>query len=108
VTEAFRRRRSSFLFGSPWISTCWDAGSLDARFHILGVTRGCEMLAWGVEPFVVGDKAPRRWVSAGSEQGLRRTLLRALDAHLIRAGLRAVNVRRAWRELGGGMGTPHP
>ena len=58
------------------------------------------MLVWGVEPFVVGDKAPRRWVSAGSEQGLRRTLLRALAAHLIRAGLRAVNVRRAWRELG--------
>lgn len=95
------KRRLGFISGNPRVSTCPDAGAVGARSHIMGVTGGFKKLGWEVEPFVVGDRVPQRWVTAGSEQSVRRKLLHALAADLVLPILCAVNARRAWRELGG-------
>ena len=68
---------------------------------MLGVMGAFEDLGWEVEPFIVGDRSPRKFTAEGSQRALSGGVLRTLAADLVRLTLGAVNARRAWRQLGG-------
>lgn len=67
----------------------------------MGVMGAFEDLGWEVDPFIVGDRSPRKFTAEGSQRALSGGVLRTLAADLVRLTLGAVNARRAWRELGG-------
>jgi glycosyltransferase involved in cell wall biosynthesis len=94
------KRRLGFLSGGPLISTRPDAKTIAARAHILGLIRAFERLGWEVEPFIVGDRVPRRLVTVSPKQSTMRRFLLALAADLILPVLGVTNAQRAWRELG--------
>ncbi len=94
------KRRLGFLSGGPHISTLPDAKTIAARAHISGVIRAFERLGWEVEPFIVGDRVPRRLVTVSPKQSPMRRFLFALVADLILPALGVMNAQRAWRELG--------
>jgi glycosyltransferase involved in cell wall biosynthesis len=68
---------------------------------VLGVMGAFEDLGWEVDPFIVGDRSPRKFTAEGSQRALSGGFFRTLVADLVRLTLGAVNARRAWRELGG-------
>jgi glycosyltransferase involved in cell wall biosynthesis len=90
-----------YLSGAPRVSTRPDAELTGPRTHVLGVVRAFEELGWNVEPFIAGDRVPRRWVTNGSENGVSGGSFRTLVADLVRLASGPLNAWRAWRELGG-------
>ena len=95
------KQRLGFLSGSLRTSTRPAATTTGARAHILGTMRAFEMLGWEVEPFIIGDRMPRRWVTSGSGRGVRHRYSLALAADLMLPIVGFVNARWAWRKLGG-------
>jgi glycosyltransferase involved in cell wall biosynthesis len=97
--RGIRARRLGYLSGAPRVSTHRDAEASGPRSHILGVVSAFRALGWQVDPFIIGDRMPSR-VARDSERLLTRGLAWALLADAGRLGLRAVNSRRAWKQLG--------
>ena len=95
------QRRLVYLSGAPRVSTRPDADLAGPRTHVLGVVKAFEELGWNVEPFIAGDRVPRKWVTNGSEMSVSGGSFRTLVADLMRVALGPLNAWRAWRELGG-------
>jgi glycosyltransferase involved in cell wall biosynthesis len=94
-------QRLGYLSAAPRVSTRPSKESVSPRAHVLGIMGAFEELGWEVEPFIVGDRSPRKWTAEGSQRALSSGFLATLAADLVRLILGAVNARRAWRELGG-------
>ncbi|MFE1744022.1 glycosyltransferase family 4 protein [Coleofasciculus sp. H7-2] len=94
------KRRLGYLSAAPRSSTHPDAEVGGPRSHMLGVMRAFEVLQWEVKPFIVGDRVPLSWVTAGSERAVTGGFLRTLVSDIVRLNMGALNARRAWQELG--------
>lgn len=94
------KQRLGYLSAAPRVSTRPSKESVSARAHVLGVMGAFEDLGWEVEPFIVGDRSPRKFTAEGSQRALSGGVLRTLAADLVRLTLGAINARRAWRDLG--------
>ena len=97
--HGIRARRLGYLSDAPRVSTHRDAEASGPRSHILGVVSAFRSLGWQVDPFIVGDRMPTR-IARDSERLLTRGFAWALLADSGRLGLRAVNSRKAWKQLG--------
>ena len=94
------KRRLGFLAGesrSP-IHPNMEMPGPPAR--VLGLIRGFESLGWSVEPFIVGDRSPKKWSAKGSGAAMNKGFLRTLGVDFVRIGLGIFNSWRSWRELG--------
>lgn len=93
-------KRLSFLAGAPRISTDPSAEMAGPRSRVLGLIKGFESLGWEVNPFIVGDRVPRKWTGKGSGQAVSKGPLRTLAVDFVRLGLGLLNSWRSWQELG--------
>lgn len=96
-----KQQRLGYLSGAPRVSTRTSKESVSPRAHVLGVMGAFEELGWEVDPFIVGDRSPRKFTAEGSQRALSGGFLYTLTADLMRLILGTINARRAWRELGG-------
>jgi len=92
--------RVGYLSGGPRVSTRPDAELAGPRAHVLGVIGGFAAAGWQVEPFIVGDRAPRIVARDGGRL-VQRGWSATLAADLARLALRGHSARGAWRALGG-------
>ncbi|WPD19722.1 glycosyltransferase [Thermaerobacter composti] len=94
-------RRIGYLSGAPLVSTREETALPGPRAHVLGVMRAFEALGWEVQPYIVGDKVPLRWVTDGrTEHTLRSNYLKRALADGLRWYMSVLNGWRATREIG--------
>ena len=70
------------------------------RAHVLGVIRGFESLGYSVKSFIVGDRVPEDWITAGSDRRVRRGLMTRIAADVVRIAFNFRNSRIAEKEIG--------
>ncbi|MGQ9669927.1 MAG: glycosyltransferase [Desulfosoma sp.] len=95
-----REKKLGYLSGAPRVSTRPEAEAWGPKSHILGFIGAFRQLGWDVRPFIVGDRMPTAWVSAGSEQKLSRGLWTRAAADLVRLALAYRHRHMAWKEIG--------
>jgi len=92
--------RLGFLTGAPRISTHADAEMSGPRSRILGLMGGFAALNWQVEPFIVGDKVPKKWSAKGSGKAISKGFFRTLTVDFMRLILGMINSWRSWQQIG--------
>lgn len=90
-----------YLSGAPRVSTRPDAELVGPRSHVLGVMQAYESLGWEVQPYIVGDKVPASWVTAGSGSAVRTSGLRSLAIDGLRMVLGLGHAAGSWVSLRG-------
>ncbi len=92
--------RLGFLTGAPRISTHPDAEMSGPRSRILGLMGGFTALNWQVEPFIVGDRVPKKWSAKGSGAAISKGFFRTLTVDFMRLILGVINSWRSWQQIG--------
>ncbi len=98
--KPLKAKTLGYLSAAPRVSTRPDAEAGGPRSHVLGVMQAFEAVGYEVKPFIIGDRVPSNWVTAGSEHTISSSGLRRLLADGMRLGMGMLNARLAWRKLG--------
>ena len=101
MKHAILKSGIGYLCAAPRISTRPNTDNGGPRAHILSFIRACENLGYSVECFIVGDRVPQDWVKSGAKRAVTGGFFRSLAVDVGRLVIASVNIRRAWRELGG-------
>ena len=92
-------RKLAFLSGAPRVSTKAFAQGIGARQHVLGTTSGFKANGWQVSAYIVGDKVPENWISAGQDERVAKSFMKRLAIDGMRIVLFAQHVRRALKDI---------
>jgi glycosyltransferase involved in cell wall biosynthesis len=97
------KKKIGYLSGAPRVSTRPEAEAAGPRSHVVGVIEGFKAQNWEVNPFIVGDRVPLKWIHSGSQKTLQKNFLTRSAADIVRIGINLRNRRIAVRNLGSQM-----